>query len=60
MKQLFSRTKENLKNSAATIVAIIISVATAFVGVLSGKAAIARRTVANNAGEGYVDTAIFS
>jgi len=58
MKNLFIRIKENLKNRATTIIAIISSGAASFAGILTGKPAIARRAVANNAGEGYVDTAL--
>jgi len=58
MKNLFKRIKENLKNRAATIMATVATGAIAFNGVMSGRSAIAKRAVANNAGDGYIDVAV--
>ena len=59
MKRFFFRFKEAMRNNTAVKIMTAAAVgALAILGVLHGKAAITRRVLSSNSGEGYVDTAV--
>lgn len=59
MRKLFTRFKETIRhNTAAKIVTAVAAGALVLAGILRGRTAAVRRALANNSGEGYIDTAI--
>ena len=58
MKKLFKHFKENLISSIAGMAVVIATGMLALTGGLSGKTAVARSAVANQSGEGYIDSAV--
>jgi len=59
MKKLFNRFMDAMRyNTPAKIVMAAAAVMVGILGILRVKAGLTRRALANNSGEGYVDTAV--
>jgi len=59
MRKLFTRFKETMRKHTAVKILTAVAVGVlAILGIMRGRTVMARRVLANNSGEGYIDTAI--